>query len=178
MNKKENFKRMCSFYVSDIHLSTMLLPYIKNKIAKGDSWITFLDHDIEKEMKLLLSKVNLDNNIKEKISQINWKKNWEYKYSKIEEILEKEINEKTENNILIIGKGNEIEQLNQSIEKFIEKANVSFSIINCYYMEEEKIKIDEILKKHDKIINTLGEKNIEEILGECKKEKRKLENNC
>ena len=29
--QENNFTKLCSFYVSDWHLVTMLLPYIKNK---------------------------------------------------------------------------------------------------------------------------------------------------
>ena len=41
MNKESNFIKLCSFYVSDWHLVTMLLPYINKKIKFEQSTIDF-----------------------------------------------------------------------------------------------------------------------------------------
>ena len=45
-----------------------------------------------------------------------------------------------------------------------EKINkIKIKIINCYEVEDFNINIKEILGKHDKILNTSGEKNIAEV---------------
>ena len=42
MYNKNNVKRMCSFYVNDVHLITMLLPYIERKIKGSGKFYTYL----------------------------------------------------------------------------------------------------------------------------------------
>ena len=59
MIKENNFKRMCSFYVSDIHLVTMILPYLSEKLGKGEIITTFLQSDLKNEVELLISKINI-----------------------------------------------------------------------------------------------------------------------
>ena len=53
--KKENKKieKLCSFYVSNWHLVTMLLPYINKKIEKNTKIITILENNIEENIKKL-----------------------------------------------------------------------------------------------------------------------------
>ena len=78
MLNENNFKRMCSFYVSDIHLSTMILPYLSERLEKGEILTTFLEKDIQKEMELLVSKTNIRENLKNIIKDINWNKTENY----------------------------------------------------------------------------------------------------
>ena len=79
---KNNVEKMCSFYVSDWHLVTMLLPYINKQINEKANIITILENDIEENIKILIKKLNLKN--EEKILNLNWKKANGIKYSEIE----------------------------------------------------------------------------------------------
>ena len=45
-----NIKKICSFYVSDWHLTAMLLPYITNKLQKNERINTILNKDIKEKM--------------------------------------------------------------------------------------------------------------------------------
>lgn len=38
---EENFKRMSSFYVNEVHLITMLLPYMERKFMKTAKFTQF-----------------------------------------------------------------------------------------------------------------------------------------
>ena len=56
---EENFKRMSSFYVNEVHLITMLLPYMERKIHEDCEIYTVLQNSLDKIIKLLLSKLNI-----------------------------------------------------------------------------------------------------------------------
>ena len=47
--------------------------------------------------------------------------------------------------------------------QIINKKNQNCVILNCFEVEKEKEKLEEILDRHDKVVNTSGEKYPEEI---------------
>ena len=78
---QHSIKKLCNFYVSDIHLSVMLLPYISKQLNE-DVEITTIFEKIEKSnIAAILDKLNVKN--KEEILNINWFNNKDT-YDKIE----------------------------------------------------------------------------------------------
>lgn len=155
--QKNNLTKLCSFYVSDWHLITMLLPYINQKINEQAKIATILEKDIEENVVTLVEKLNLKN--KEKILSLNWEK---------QEELTSKISELQKNQELIVfvnGSKEFIEKYNQKLIKYFEKNLIrnQIKIINCYEVIEFNGNITEILDKHDKILNTSGEKEIKEV---------------
>ena len=148
---KYNFKKMCCFYVSLIHLVTMILPYINKSLEEEKEIITILEQDLQENVEKLLSRMNLNEEKKNKILKINWKTNTNIN---VENSNKKKI-------ILIVGKNEFVEKINRKILN--QKIVPEYSIINCYDFNEEKESIKEILDNHDKILNTLGEREIEEV---------------
>ena len=70
---QQNIKKLCNFYVSDLHLSVMLLPYISKQINE-DVEITTIFEKLEKnDMEAILDKINVKN--KNEILNINWLEN-------------------------------------------------------------------------------------------------------
>ena len=65
---EKTIEKICSFYVSDWHLVTMLLPYINKEINEKANIITILEKDIEQNIKTLIDKLNLKN--KQKILNV------------------------------------------------------------------------------------------------------------
>lgn len=162
--KKENQKpeKLCSFYVSDWHLATMLLPYINHKVEEKTKVITLLENNIEENIKTLVEKLNLKN--KEEILKIRWTNINSKKYVDIENILKKEINNTKQNIILINGCKDYIEKNNKNIEKWIKKSDKpKIKVINFFEVTEFNHNIIEILNTHDRILNTSGEKEIGEV---------------
>lgn len=166
-NLKENTERVCSFYVSEWHLVTMILPYINKELNEKANIITILENDIESNIKTLISKLNLKN--EEKILQINWKNSQGRKYLEIAKKFEnlKDLENNT-NIILINGSKEYIDSVNKNINKVLEKnklklKNMKFKIINCYEVTEFNGNISDILESHHKILNTAGEKYIYEV---------------
>lgn len=162
MLDKNNFKRMCSFYVSDIHLATMILPYLSEKIEKGEILATFLEKDIQKEMELLLEKTNIKENIKKAIENINWNKTNKIKYSDIEKYINKFKINKTIN-ILNVGTIEYIKIINENLKKYAEKNNININVINAYELEENKEKFSEIINEYKYMLNTSGEHLVTDV---------------
>ena len=170
-----NIIKLCSFYVSDWHLVTMLLPYINKKLDNNEKIATVLEKNIQKNIEILINKLNIKNN--KKILNINWNKINSKKYLNIKKIIDINIG----NNIIIIINGNKkyIEIANKNIEKYLknnsnklEVTGTNIKIINCYNIVEFNENIVDILDDHDMILNTSGEKEITEIFKDyVKKEK-------
>lgn len=133
-------KRICSFYVSEFHLGMILLPYISQKIEKKEPILIVSEKNLLNSIKELVSKVNLKEEIKNQILNLKWN------CSNIVEIKDK-------SNIILIGKEKFIEDKVKEIE---EKNINEIQIIDCYYFEEIKNKMQDIVEKHDRSLNTLG----------------------
>ena len=163
-----NIKKICSFYVSDWHLTAMLLPYITNKLQKNERINTILNKDIKEKMEVLLSRINIEKNEKEKVKSINWENNYKNTYEEIDDYMKNIIKKEQKNIIIISGTKEDIENTNKKIDRWIINniqllKNTDISIINCYDVEEFNQNLKNILEKHDFILNTSGEHEIGEM---------------
>ena len=130
-------EKTCCFYVSEFHLEMILVPYINEKIEENITILT--QKKLNETMEILISKINLKSENKEKILNLKWDG-------------EEEIKENS--NIIIIGSKQYIENKN----KEISNKNV-LSILDCYEFEEEKDNMNDIVKRYKKTLNTLGKSN-------------------
>ncbi len=161
MLNENNFKRMCSFYVSDIHLSTMILPYLSEKLEKGEILTTFLEKDIQREMELLVSKTNIRESLKNIIKNIDWNKTDIIKYTELEKKLKKYDGRV---NILVTGTEDYINHTSKNLQKYLQKNNnIKINEIDAYELEENKNKFNEILKRYTYMLNTSGEYLVTDI---------------
>ena len=150
-------KKLCNFYVSDLHLSVMLLPYISKQINE-DVEITTIFEKLKKEnIEIILDKLNVKN--KNEILNINWFNSNQDTYEKIENTIEKSIKENKKVTIIIGGNQNYVVNNNENIVKYLEEkydmSNVK--IIDCYNVEELNTDMKLIANKYDGILNTSGE---------------------
>ncbi len=168
MDDFSNVEKFCGFYVSDVHLITMILPYISKKIEEKNKFITIFQNDLSPAIDKVLSKIILKEKTKKKIKDIGWEKKKILKYKDLEEFLNMHIEKNELINIVI--KGN-VNNVNKYIAKYLEKnkGKDNIKIINLYDVEEFNTDIDKILNMHDGIINTSGEKKIEEVFEGYKK---------
>ena len=65
MEKSNSIKKVCGFYVSSVHLVTMLLPYLNKQIEEQIEVIPFLEFDLRKNVETILSKIVLNEKNKE-----------------------------------------------------------------------------------------------------------------
>lgn len=159
-----DIKKLCCLYVSDWHLSVMLLPYINKQINEDVGITTIFKNDVEKNIKILIEKLNLKNS--QKILDIEYKNREIINYKKIENILNKCIHKKE---IIIITNGNkeDIEQTNNYIEEYLNKneiINKKIKIINCFEVSNIEPNIEELMLKYKTVLNTSGEKDIKELI--------------
>lgn len=134
--KKKSF---CSFYVSEYHLLTILLPYINEQISNSKNIEVILENDMIEYVKKYLKRNEVFNI--SKIIKLNWKK------SKKDGV---EIKEGTDI-VVVCGKEDFIEKINEKME---ESGKVK-EVINCFNIESLS-NLEEVVKGHDFVLRTNG----------------------
>lgn len=155
-------KRVCSFCVSDWHFITMITPYINQKIKNKEKILIYSSQNYSLLIRTFLPKLMIENEKKQKIADLNWN---ESKIRKSSQIVD-DIENAKEQEITVIVKGDNsyINKLNTCIDKYSkENANKKITVVNCFEMGEFNQNMGEILKSHDKILNTSGEKEISDV---------------
>lgn len=135
-------KKVCSFFVSEYHLLTILLPYINEKTVENKKVELMLEKDMLEKTKLYLKKVSEFESYK--FLKLGWKKN------KVEESFSKKAN-----TVVVIGKEEYIKDVNEILEKNAEIEE----IINCYNIESLG-NLNEIVSMHDFVLKTTGKSEI------------------
>ena len=151
-----NNQKICTFYISEFHLLTILLPYINGKLLEEKEIAVILQNDISGNVKTYLKNVrnlNLDN---EKIINIGWNKSSEKE-------LENDLNGKY---IIVVGSKEYIEKVNS---KIIQNFTTE-EILNCYKVNEIE-RIDKILMNHSKVLNTRGKRDVKKFSQNTQKSK-------
>lgn len=165
--EKSNLK-ICSFYVSDWHLTAMLLPYIEEAQDEGEHLNTILQKNISYNMKEILTRVRISERKKDEIIKIGWENKELLKYGEIKKYMEKITKDNEKITIIVEGQKDRIEYINKNIEKWMKKSEKKLKkkeikIINCYEVTEFNEDLNGILDKHDKILNTAGIHEIEDM---------------
>lgn len=148
-------EKSCVFYVSDYHFEMISLPYISKKLEENKKVLILTEDNLEDTIETLIEKVNLKEDKKNKILKINWKNDDENKLKEIKTEIEKE----NEIEIFIKGKEDYIKNLNKNIKSIVSDYE-NVKIIDCYNIEEMNENMNNIIESYDKIISTVGEKNI------------------
>ena len=179
MNLKSSAQKVCSFYVSNMHFATMILPYTNNKIEEKTKIITFFENSFTTNIELVLSRLTISEERKKEILNINWKNTNLTKYLGIEKILKKQLSKNQKNIIIINGNENYMEIINDCINKYLEKnykkmENQNIKIMNFYEVGTFNENIKEILDKHENVFNTAGEHKIEDIFEGYKRNEEKI----
>lgn len=168
MYANKSIKKVCSFCVSDLHLITMLLPYLNKGINEKEKFVTILENDLTEQVELVLSRLTLNNEDKNYLLNINWNCN-----TLNNEKIRKEISKENRVNFIINGTKEYIEDINSKLSELLSNMEIenSVKIINCYDITKLDDDIKEILKTHDMILNTSGEKEISEVFEGYEKRK-------
>ena len=139
VTKKKKIFKTCSFYVRDFHLEMILIPYINKKLKNNEEIKIVTEKKLKETVKILISKMNLDQKTKEEILELGW------------DNINSDISNNT--NIIIIGSKKYIEEKNC----LIENSNIeNINVVNCYEFDEVKDEMNEIVEEHDNTLNTLG----------------------
>lgn len=145
MNKNQITKeKSCVFYVSDYHFEMISLPYISKKLEEEKKVIILTENNLEDTVKTLTLKINLKEDKKQKILNLDWKNDDENKFSK----LTKYINEGKDVEIFIKGSNEYIKEDNET------------KIIDCYDVGRVDEYLVDIAQKYNNVIGTAGEKSL------------------
>ena len=157
MDKKQKTKeKTCTFYASDYHFEMITLPYIEQKLEEDNKIVILTENNLEETIKTLISRINLKENKKKSIFNINWKNDDLNKFKEIKKYIEK-----NENLIILIkGKENYIKNINENIEKWIEK-NKKVKTIDLYDIEKLRKDLKNVMINYENVLSTTGEKKIE-----------------
>lgn len=138
--EEKKVKNICNFYVSEYHLEIMLLPYISKKIDNEENITIITEIDLESTLNVVIERINLDKDKKEKIKKIGWN------IQNIENII-------PNTNVILIGSKKFI---NEKVFELKERQVENLEIIACYNYNEVKNNMKEIVSKYDGMLNTLG----------------------
>ena len=157
MNKNQKTKeKMCIFFASDYHFEMISLPYIQEKLDENKKIIILTENNLEETIKVLIKKIYLKKEKKDKFLEINWKNDDIEKIEFIKQNLEQEMV------IFIKGKEKYISEMNETIKKYVQNKNIE--LIDCYNIEELGKIPDKIINQYDNILNTSGKKEIQKII--------------
>lgn len=179
MKENSSTQKVCSFYVSNIHFATMILPFVNKQIDEKINILTFFEVNFTTNIELVLSRLTIKEERKKELMNINWKDTNVTKYFNIEKILKNKLIKNEKNIIIINGSEEYIDVVNECVERFLEKnkkKNIiqNNKIMNFYEVGTFNENIREILDKHELVFNTSGEHKIEDIFEGYKKNKEKI----
>lgn len=142
-------KNACAFYTSDYHLEMIMLPYINNNFENNKEVYVFTQNNLEDTITHLVNNINLNENTKRKVLNINWNKEDENKYKEL-------IQEEKESIVFIKGNRKYIEKVNQNLNQIKSYKNIE--IIDCYSLDDIGNKVDEIRKNYKNVLMTDGKR--------------------
>lgn len=135
----------CAFYASDYHLEMIMLPYINDNLKADKNIYIFTQNNLEETIKTLVEKVNLKNETKQNILNLNWKNEDENKYNQL-------ITENKKTIIFIKGTQEYIEKTNKNLNQIKELKDIE--IVDCYDLNDVENDSKKIIKEHKKILVT------------------------
>lgn len=174
MNNKILLRKTCSVYASDLHLATMIFPFVNKEIEKGAIIKPILEKDISNSIETIIKNIGIEAEMKNKIEKVDWAQTNIEKIKQILKEIEKTLFKNNQIHIIISGTNIFIEKVNKVIDLWakvnleeIEKSHSIINVINCYSFEENE-HIDNILENHQYMLKTTG---IEEIYSKQKLKK-------
>ena len=150
VKENKNQEKLCLFFASDYHFEMISLPYINENLKKDNNVIIMTENDLNSTVDKLLSRVNLTDEEKNKITKIDWKNDDVCKFKEI-----KSANENGKETIIFVkGKENYIESVNKNIGNWININDTK--IIDCYDINEVYEDVSNIAKNYNKVLSTSG----------------------
>ena len=166
MSKKILLRKTCSVYASDLHLATMIFPFVDKEMENGAIIKPILERDISEGIEKIINNIGIDLEMKAKIEKLDWSKTNIEKIKQTLENIENMLNKSNKIHIIISGSNLFIDKVNKLIDLWtkinlneIEKNNNVINVVNCYNFDEND-SINNILEKYEYVLKTTG---IEEI---------------
>lgn len=155
---KKSIMKLSNFYVSDWHLLTCVLNYLKDENINTKPIVFISEKNLKMDFDFLLSRLNLNDTLLKKLKNIPW-------YDNCNNL------GMCDNSIYIVnGSCDYI----SSVNNHIQDLNTSYqsndiTVIDCFdSYNNDNLCIADILNTHDKILSTAGIKEINEVFPEYK----------
>ncbi len=162
MSKKILLKKTCSIYASDLHLATMLFPFVDKEIEKGAIIKPILEKDISTSIQKIIDNIGINSEVKNKIEKIDWNQTNIDKIKQTLKEIEENLNKNYQIHMIISGTNLFIDKVNKVIDLWakmnleeIQKSETGINIINCYRFDENE-EIDHIIENHEYMLKTNG----------------------
>lgn len=141
MKEDSSAQKVCSFYVSNMHFATMILPFVNKQMEEKTKIVTFFENNFTTNIELVLSKIIISEEGKKELLNINWKNTNIIKYLNIEKTLKNNIEKNNKNIIIVNGNEEYINTINDCVERYLEKNNKKIDakdikIMNFYEVRE------------------------------------------
>ena len=141
MKQFSSTQKVCSFYVSNMHFATMILPFVNKQMEEQANVLTFFENNFTTNIELVLSRLTISEERKKELLGINWRDTNTIKYLNVEKILKNKLSKCNKNIIIINGEREYIKLGNECIEKRWEKNHkkmeaYNIKTIDCYEVRE------------------------------------------
>lgn len=147
-NKRE--EKLCLFFASDYHFEMISLPYINESLKKDENVIIMTENNLDSSVDKVLSRINLNEEEKSRLTKIDWKNDDVNKFKEI-----KSANKKGKETLIFVkGRENYINNMNKNIQNWTNDTDVK--IVDCYDINEIHDDVGDIAKKYDQILSTSG----------------------
>ncbi len=147
-NKRE--EKLCLFFASDYHFEMISLPYINESLKKDENVIIMTENNLDSSVDKVLSRINLNEEEKSRLTKIDWKNDDVNKFKEIKSANK----EGKETLIFVKGRENYINNMNKNIQNWTNDTDVK--IVDCYDINEIHDDVGDIAKKYDQILSTSG----------------------
>lgn len=148
-------EKICNFYANEVHLGVTIIPFVANVIKENSKVCTILNANMVSEIENIVSKINIDNNLKTEILNMNWKET-KPDECEIKNYIKNEIKENSDIYVIISGSKDEVEEKNKYIEEIkSQNKDKNINIVNCFQIDETKIN-EGFLENYHKILNSSG----------------------
>lgn len=148
-------EKICNFYANEVHLGVTIIPFVANIIKENSKVCTILNTNINNEIENIVSKINIDNNLKREILNMNWKET-KSNENEIKDYIENEIKDNSEIYVIINGSKDEVEKKNKYVEEIKnQNKDKNINIVNCFQIDETNIN-EGLLENYHKILNSSG----------------------
>ena len=150
VKENKSIEKLCLFFASDYHFEMISMPYISENLKRNKKIVIITENNLDDSVQKVLSNVNLEEEQKNRIMNINWNNNDVDKFREIQ-------NANKENRNLVIfvkGRENYIDNINNNINNWIN--NQEAKVIDCYDINEVYEDVNNIAQRYDKILSTSG----------------------
>lgn len=145
ITEESNSVKKCCLYASDFHLEMILLPYIKERINKSN-FVIITQNDLSDTIKVLLDRVNIEEQEKQKILNLNWNIATKENIESTKKIIENNRNM----NIIVNGDCNYIEKINNDLKLLDNNMN----IVDCFNINDKQLNMNNIKNNYEEVLNT------------------------